>query len=479
MKITLQKTQSGYLFLFSLLLVFVVTPLFQQGVFGDGIMYLTVAFNRFKGYGSFWEQHYSETSMSFFCEQPPLYFEALNGFYKIFGGAVIAEKVFTLVLLISTVVLTSIIWNRLNTKKYKQLSWLPSLLLMLVPVYVWAFCNQVIETMVVPLSLTVLYLYLVFMQSQSRAKQVFSFSGTVALLFLLLLTKGAQSVFLLGALFLLGIIKKEKLKKLVLQNLLIALAFFALCALVFLSDEKARFWLNSYFNKRLVATFNHVGATANYHAEIIVRYFSELIPVFVLLILISIYFKIKRGYSFSLQWKGMLCNKVALWLILISFSASLPMALTLEQRGFYLSPAFPFMALALALLYKKYFFVLSSKVFSRRKLLHYASLVFIVASLVFFFWFKNGYKRDEGMIKDVQFLKKIIPYGAIIGINQSTWNTFSLHSYLNKENNNSLAVTDTTTYFIQEKENKSPIPANFTRLNIKTLCVDVYVKPSK
>ena len=128
------RINSGYLFLISFLTVFIITPLFQKGVFGDGLMYLTVAFNRFKGYGSFWEQRYSETSMSFFCEQPPLYFESLSWFYKFFGGNELAEKIFTLVLLCFSVLLISAIWNKLTDRKYMQISWLPSLLLLLVPI---------------------------------------------------------------------------------------------------------------------------------------------------------------------------------------------------------------------------------------------------------------------------------------------------------------------------------------------------------
>ncbi len=477
----LSRINSGYLFLFSFLTIFILTPLFQKGVFGDGLMYLTVAFNRFKGYGSFWEQRYSETSMSFFCEQPPLYFESLSWFYNFFDGNEIAEKIFTLVLLCFSVLLISAIWNKLTNRKYSKISWLPSLLLLLVPIFSWMFANQVIETMVVPLSLLVFYLYLVFIEEKTKLKKVFSFFGIVGLLFLLLITKGAQSVFLLVALFLAGITcDKVTFKKRITNNFFLLITFVGVCALVFFTNAKAHFWMESYFQKRLVATFNHVGATADYHAEIIVRYFSELIPVFVLLFLVSLYFKVKQQQSFSLQWKNMKENKLALWLILISLSASLPMALTLEQRGFYLAPSFPFIVLGLVLLYKEQFLFLFTIMFEhRKKITTVVAAVFLLGGILFFFRFKNDYKRDEGMIKDVATLKKIIPYGEIIGIDQSMWNTFSLHSYLNKENNNSLLVSDTTKFFVQNKENKIPVPSNYKNLNLKTFWLEVYTNTKK
>jgi multisubunit Na+/H+ antiporter MnhG subunit len=476
-----KKINSGYLFLFSFLTVFIITPLFQQGVFGDGLMYLTVAFNRYKEYGSFWQQRYSETSMSFFCEQPPLYFESLGWFYKFFGGAEVAEKLFTLVLLCASVFLIAAIWNKLTTKKFHRLSWFPSFLLVLVPIFTWAFSNQVIETMVVPLSLLAFYLNLVFIQSENKTKKIAAFFGIVLLLFFLLLTKGVQSVFLLGALFLAGITNEKKSKKnMLLQNVLLLILFSGICALVFWGNAKAHFWLESYYQKRLVATFNHVGATADYHAQIIVRYFSELLPVFILLFVVSLYFKVKNNYSFSLQWKNFKSNKTALWLLLISLSASLPMALTLEQRGFYLSPAFPFAALGLGLLYKKYFFVMLGRIFSKReKIVAIVASVFVAVALVFFVQFKNEYKRDEGMIKDVALLKKIIPAGQIVGIDASMWNTFSLHSYLNMANNNSLAVSDTCKFFLLDKENKAAPPANYIKQNLTTFWLDVYVREKR
>jgi len=472
-KTIFQKINSGYLFLFSFLLIFVVTPLFQKGVFGDGLMYLTVAFNRYKGYGSFWKQHYSETSMSFFCEQPPLYFESLGWVYKLFGGTELAEKIFTLVLLLFTVILTIKIWSKAGGKK--SMAWLPALLMFCVPVFTWSYCNQVIETMVVPLALLTFYLQLVFLDTKNATVKTFSFFGMIAALFVLFLTKGIQSDFLVAGLLLAAFTYgRKKFFKVGQSGLLLIAAFAGICGIVFILNEEAQFWLKSYFDKRIIATFNNKGATAGHHIDIIIRYFSELLPVFGFFIGVSVYLITTKKYPLAIQLKNFAANKKALWLVLISLSASLPLAVTLEQRGFYLSPAFPFMVLALCLLYRNYLLVLFKPVFKRRGVFNFAGAVFLTLSIGFFIFNKDGYKRDEGMIKDVAEIKKRVARGSLIGINQSTWNTFSLHSYLNKANDNSLAVTDTLTYFIQEKENKDTIPAQYEKLNIQTLSVDVY-----
>jgi len=474
-KSILQKINSGYLFLFSFISFFVITPLFQKGVFGDGLMYLTVGFNHYKGYGSFWKQYYSETSMSFFCEQPPLYFEGLSWFYKMFGGTELAEKLFTLTLALLTVFLLGKIWNKLTTQKNKGLAWLPATLMFCVPVFTWAFCNQVIETMVVPASLAAFYLLLVFLDSKG-IKKIISFIGFFSMLFVLFLIKGIQSDFLAAAIFLAAMTtRKKEFGKTVLAGVL-GLGFLAgILALVFCLSEDALYWLLSYFDKRIVATFNNTGATATHHIDIVTRYFSELLPVLGFFILVSVYLIIVKKHPLRLQFKNFARNKTAAWLVLISLSASLPLAVTLEQRGFYLSPAFPFMVLALCLYYRKYLFVVFCRLTRRReKYFAAAGSLALALSLVFFFLSKDGYKRDEGMIKDVAQMKNIFAPGEVIGINPSTWNTFSLHSYLNKANDNSLFVTDTARYFIQEKANKESVPGHYKKVDVSTEAVDIY-----
>lgn len=467
------RINSGYLFLSSFLLVFVVTPLFQKGVFGDGLMYLTVAFNRYKGYGSFWKQHYSETSMSFFCEQPPLYFESLGWVYKLFGGTEIAEKTFTVALLLFTLILTIKIWSKAGGKK--SMAWLPALLLFCVPVFTWSYCNQVIETMVVPLALLAFYLQLVFLDTRNATVKTFSFFGIIAALLVLFLTKGIQSDFLVVGLLLAAFTYgRKKFFKVGQAGLLLLFAFAGICGIVFILNEEAQFWLKSYFDKRIIATFNNKGATAGHHIDIIIRYFSELLPVFGFFTLVSVYLIAAKKYPLAIQLRNFAANKKAMWLVLISLSASLPLAVTLEQRGFYLSPAFPFMVLGLFLFYRKYLLALFKPVFKRRATFNLIGAVVLAGAISFFIFNKDGYKRDEGMIKDVAEIKQLVARGSLIGINQSTWNTFSLHSYLNKENDNSLAVTDTLPYFIQEKENKDTVLGQYEKLNIRTLSVDVY-----
>ena len=468
------RLHSGYLFLIAFLTTVVVTPLFQKGVFGDGLMYLTVAFNRFKGYGSFWKQHYSNTSMSFFCEQPPLYFESLGVFYKMFGGHELAEKIYTTALLAATVIFSLMLWRRLTGQK--TLGWLVSLLVFCVPVFSWTYCNQLIETLVAPLALLAFYLQLRFAAAITLKQRLLFLGGGTAVLLALFLTKGLQSVFVVAALFFAALtVGRKACKSFLWRGALVVTAFAGVLGALFLMHDEARFWLTSYFQKRLVATFNDKGATAAHHLEIVIRFFSELLPVIGLLVLVSVYVTLGRKYPFRLQWENFKLNRRAHWLILISLSGSLPLAVTLEQRGFYLSPAFPFMIIGLSLLFHRYL-VLAWGLLARgrEKLLGAASGTALAGALFFFLACKDGYKRDEEMMKDVAQIITKTGYGDTIGINQSTWNTFSLHSYLNKRNDNHLAVTDTLRFFVQEQLNPDTVPSHYKKVDIPTKQVHLY-----
>ncbi len=472
-----KKSFRGYFFLFFIICSTIITALYKHGLFGDGLMYLTVAFNRFKGYGNFWHQHYSKTAMPFFCEQPPLYFETLFGFYKLFNGQEYAEKIFTIFLLALSVLFTALIWNNLNknTKIYKQLSWLPSFLLLTVPVYNWAYCNQVIETMVVPLCLLEFYVLLLLLEDKRKLNYILLFGSIILISMGLLITKGIQSIFLLAAPFLFFLLNKPKGKKAVLVGILTTAFFIGTCVLLYYNNDGTKDWVSCYVNKRLVATFNHVGATTTYHAEIIIRYFTELIPVLLFFIVISIYLKIANKYSFQLQLKNLFSDKNNLWLFLISVSASLPLAVTLEQRGFYLVPSFPFVIMALTNMYKRYIFYFLGKLFYNKQVTNISLVVLSLSSVIFFFTQYKTYKNDEGMLKDITRLKKIIPYGQTIRIDSSMWNMFALHSYLKKYNDNNLSITDTnTTYFILNKNNSASVPKKYIKLQMKTYWFDIY-----
>ncbi len=75
------KTLPFWLFTISAILILTISQLIQDGVFMDGMLYISVSKNLADGMGTFWEPHFSKTVMTVFREQPPLYFGMLSYFF--------------------------------------------------------------------------------------------------------------------------------------------------------------------------------------------------------------------------------------------------------------------------------------------------------------------------------------------------------------------------------------------------------------
>src|SRR4051812_11028940 len=138
---------SASLLISSIAVVLIVLPLFQKGCFMDGLIYQTVAYNYAIGESSFWNMKFTNTSMSYFCEQPPLYFYLSGNFFRIFGSGYPSDRIFTLLLMILSAwmgyfILKSVIKNP------RALFLLFCFFLLCVPVICWSYANELIETLV-------------------------------------------------------------------------------------------------------------------------------------------------------------------------------------------------------------------------------------------------------------------------------------------------------------------------------------------
>jgi 4-amino-4-deoxy-L-arabinose transferase-like glycosyltransferase len=108
-----------WLLTFTAVTILVISQLVQDGMFMDGMIYVTVSRNLAEGVGSFWDPYFSATLMTSYHEQPPLYFGLLALFYKVFGSSMYVERLFSLVCLAVTCFYMHLFWKKLfkNTKE--------------------------------------------------------------------------------------------------------------------------------------------------------------------------------------------------------------------------------------------------------------------------------------------------------------------------------------------------------------------------
>ncbi len=455
--------------------VLILAPLFQQGLFIDGYLYKGVAANYAKGEASFWQMKFTNINMPQFVEQPPFFFFVNGTWFKYFGMSHIVDKLFTCLLLLVFFFFTFKL-IRLFFKANSLFFWIILFQLVLVQVWCWTFVNQVIETLVIPLSTIGTY---VFFKWQ---KGVVTYSNTLihSILFtsicvLLFLTKGFQSVFI-AIIPILGLLLLKNKKQIFWFACLsygLLLAAFAFL-LVYLPNGKL--WFSAYLQKRLVGSLNNVGATTNNHFEIIFRIFTELIGVLAMMCIISSVLVKRYKYPVHLIFKKFIKNKVAILFLMVGVMGSFPFAITLEQRGFYLTPSFFFFILGFTLWFKSYWIVFAKLIepIHQNKVVKIIGCVLLLGTTVYFISSPFIYKQQQTMLSDVKILGTALKKGDTLSINDAMWNHVSLQSELYMRYNVSLECGTKHTYFLKDKELMDSVPKGFKKLELSTLQFELY-----
>lgn len=422
-----------------------MVPLFQKGTFIDGMLYKTVAFNKATTLNSFWQMSYTNTSMTNFCEQPPLYMYLLGVFYNFFGTYYLVDRFFTLLILIALYIFQGLIFKALNIN-VKTLKIFGIFLYATIPVFCWSVSNQVIEPLLCLFSVIQIFVFILFTKTL-KYKYVAMFAFILLLEFL---TKGFQSCFTIVFPITYYIFNKNK--KGFLKFTISTSVIFILPLVYFLFMYKpAMQWYNCYFQSRLIQTFNDVGKTTNNNFDIIYSFITEPLIAICLVLLLVFYVKTSK-HNFNI-------NKHAFSspLLITALAGSFPFALSKVQRNFYLLPAFVFLInfllinykedifLAFALLKQKYFKPLTS-----------LAIIISVALAIYLVISSKSYKRDELLIKDVIQISNEINKDDTLGIPENLWNYFNLHSYLFIEKHISLAVGFKAYYLIDKTKNVAP-----------------------
>lgn len=444
----------------------------------DGMLYISVSKNLADGLGTFWEPHFSLTYYTVFREQPPLYFGLLAFFYKIFGTSMYVERLFCFVCFFLTLFYIHKIWKIvfIDDKKISDNTWLPILFYTTIPICFWAYSNHVEETvMTLFVTMSIYYLSLVLFIKKNK---IYYLVLAGICIFLSSLTKGLQGLFPLAAVFCFWIVnnKELSLKKSIFYTLiLVSLPLIIYFILIYFNTAIYDVF-KLYFENRLGKTFYDTSRiTTHNRFEIMFRLFTELIPMYLLMLII--YFLSNKYLAEQTQQKKYF--KIFLWLLLIGFSGTFPLTITLEQRGFYLLTALPFFSIAGASLFANRIVYLVDKINNNRKLFIYSR--WITATLVVFslalIIFKIGEsKRDKNLLFDVYNIGKIVPRGQIINIAYEMRTDFSLREYFIRNFYISSDDSDQPHDFFVIRKNLSNdlVPKNYALYPLITKEIDLY-----
>lgn len=475
------KTFPFWLFTLSAILILTISQLIQDGVFMDGMLYISVGKNLADGMGNFWEPHFSQTSMPIFREQPPLYFGLLAVFYKVFGNSMYVERLFCFVCFFLTLLYIHKIWKTLFYKQAEiaKNNWLPVLFFATIPVCFWAYANHVEETvMTLFATMSVYYLSVALFKNEKIVINVLLAGICV---FLSSLTKGIQGMFPIAGIFFYWIVKKEyTFKQNVIYSTLLVCTPFLIYGLLIIVNPHILDVIKLYLENRLGHAFKGtMHNTTNNRFEILIRLFTELIPMFGLMLIVYLFHKKQKMQSTSKLYSTEL-----VWLLLIGLSGSLPLMSTLEQRGFYLLTALPFFALAGAVVIANPINQIVSSINTTGAAFKYISLATIallIGSISYTITCLGKTKRDNEMLSDVYTLGNMIPRGEKIGIPSEMWEKWNFQTYMVRYNYISLdSESKTNNFFVIEKElSKELVPPNYELFPIKTAYIDLYILKNK
>ncbi len=332
-------------FLFVALFIGILTPsLFTDGMFMDGAIYAVISRNLAEGNGTFWNLYFSDTVFPVFSEHPPLalYLGSLG--FHVFGDNILTERFYSLLTGLLAALLIILIQKSFIKNKINDLSILTLFIWLSFSLVRWTYANNLLEnTMTVFVLLSAFFILISF--KRNRVLMLF-ISGVF--LFSAFLSKGFPALFIWSIIFFYWLVYKEISFIRVLIDTFLLIVFTLLPFLIISQlSEDATDSLLRYFNKQVVGSIESV-KTVNSRLYIIEAMLNEMIIPFIAVVALIIFAKIKR-IKISIDKQDI---KNSLFFFLISLSGILPIMISVKQRGFYILPALPFLALSFSYLIK-------------------------------------------------------------------------------------------------------------------------------
>ncbi|MFP5470175.1 MAG: ArnT family glycosyltransferase [Bacteroidia bacterium] len=415
---------SKYLFfLFLGVFILVISPtLLSVGMFMDGIIYASIAENLSNGIGSTWAMQFTGTSGPF-NGHPPMAMYLESFFFKLFGSAIWVEKIYSVLTIIITSIISTIIFRKLYSSDKNSYP-IVLFFMLTMPLIYWISINNLLENTLAIFSTLSIY----FLIQHERNFIANMLIGGV-FIYLAFLTKGIVALFPFAVPFWLVVFRYIEFKK-----FLFALTFtvfgFSLVAICvhFIEPESTEFF-RKYFQEQVVNSIQQV-STVNSRYQIIIDYLAEIAIGFTIIGWMIFYTKTKVNQDKL---------KRASFFVAISLSGVIPMMISMKQSGFYIYPILPITAIAMAILAEPYFVKYLEKIYAFNYLKHLSFSVLILA-IAFSLFFKNSIHRDKELIEDVNKISQLLGDKTFVNIGLEINMDYSTHCYFYRLHKKSMAV---------------------------------------
>ncbi len=465
-----------WLFTYGCIAALVLSVLVQDGMFMDAVLYSSVAHNESIGIGTFWFPRYNALGIAgipTFHEQPPLVFGIVSLFYRVFGESMYVERFYTFATMIVTMLLMRGIWRRMYQEQpsNKAYFWVAVCLWVATPCVYWAYSNNMCENTMAIFALGSVLVSYKALLTGNRSILPYIVSGV--LIFLATFCKGFPAFFPIGVpLLYYFIVKSGNLRRTFFHTFLLASVPLSIYGILFCIPT-SRESLSIYLFKRAFHRMLNT-PTVGSRLEIFQFILADLVvPITIMVIIYLVARKQKLAHLVNRH------NRQAWFFVAVGLSASCPLALTLVQKGFYLTPCYPYFAIGFATLILPIItkwvgaIDIKGKAFNTFLIVNVA---YLCLSFVFVGWRYGQVNRAEDVIHDVYLIRKEVPKFSVVTVPPKMYDEydFILPGYLMRYDNISIDPYKEYDYFLIEKGMESPIPPNYTKISLATIKYDLY-----
>ena len=423
------RTINLFLWVFTLSVAFILTlpVLIQDGMFMDGVLYTAVSHNLANGIGTFWFPSFCFNNLAgiqnSFHEQPPLVFGIQALFFKLLGDSMYVERFYIFLCLLINILLIKKLWELIfkGDEHTKALSWLPVLFWISIPVCFWSFSNNMHENTV---SIFILA-SIIFILRTIQDKKPLHLIWAGLFIFLGSFSKGIPGLFPIAVPLVFMYKDQIPFKKAVLYSLALLGIVGFLYGIIMISSS-ARESLYNYFVLRLLKRVNDVPTTSYYFDSLVRLVMESGIMIGIVLII--------RLSTRKLQLERTDHSKKAITFFMIGLLGVLPLMLTLVQKGFYMVPALPFIAIGFAILITPQINMLLFKL-EQSKFASALKIVFVLLAIISItlpILNVGKSSRDKQKLEDIHLLATAIPAKSVINCSPDLLGDWSLQTYLSR-----------------------------------------------
>ena len=452
-----------------------------QGLFGDGLLYASIARNMAIGKGSIWQPFFSSSYWldnvpPIYYENPPLLLWLESLLFQLIGDYWWIEKLFSLIILIANCFLIIKIWQLFERKYAINLKGLSCLVLVfwyLMPRVLWGNPNNLMDNNLLTFCLCSIYFILKsitlkdsekvfnkqfntsfnFLNHPLSIKAFYVFLSSFSI-FLGILTKGPVALYPLAIPILFAFFTKEiNYKKAFNYTVILTLMSVFLFVLLIYFNANANNYFTNYWEQRLLAVI--VGSRDDMklngfeRLDILLTLLIELSPILIVFLLFYLILKIKK---IPIKIPQQYIN-LGLFFLFLGLSATLPIMISTKQSGIYLIPGLPMFAFSAAFFALPFFERLVNlkmfNVFSKR--FTYFSWFGLAITLIYTAAITGDYGRDKLLLSDIKTLKSIILEDEKVGVCYEMMNDFTFHVNLQRFCRYELRKNTPTTFFLTRK----------------------------